>query len=105
MPAEQATINVRISAPLKDRGDKVLREHGLSTSEAIRLLWSTLANDRRLPAFLSEAIERRKKDACAGKRSALDKLVGITSKGSELSDADIEALHVRALIRDYEAIS
>ena len=35
----EATINVRMSAPLKERGDKVLRDNGISASVAVRALW------------------------------------------------------------------
>jgi len=32
----QATINARLNATVKERGDKVLRDNGISTTEAIR---------------------------------------------------------------------
>ena len=50
MNTAQATINVRMNAALKERGDGVLREHGLSTSQAIRALWRQLAQTREVPA-------------------------------------------------------
>ena len=39
----QATINARLNATVKERGDKVLRDNGISTTEAIRGLWSSMA--------------------------------------------------------------
>ena len=86
-----ATLNVRMSAPLKKRGDKVLRDNGISTSEAIRALWQELADTRKLPAFL----EREKQQAAAKKSKlhALDALTGIAQGSlSNLSDRELEAL-------------
>ena len=48
----QATINARLNATVKERGDKVLRDNGISTTEAIRGLWSSMARTREVPSFL-----------------------------------------------------
>ena len=45
----QATINARLNATVKERGDKVLRDNGISTTEAIRGLWSSMARTREGP--------------------------------------------------------
>ena len=50
----QATINARLNATVKERGDKVLRDNGISTTEAIRGLWSTMARTREVPSFLAQ---------------------------------------------------
>ena len=61
----QATINARLNATVKERGDKVLRDNGISTTEAIRGLWSSMARTREVPSFLvreckcDETAERR----------------------------------------------
>ena len=63
----QATINARLNATVKERGDKVLRDNGISTTEAIRGLWSSMARTREVPSFLvreckrDETAERRRK--------------------------------------------
>ena len=44
-----STLNIRIDSTLKERGDKVLRENGISVTEAIRVLWETLAKTHELP--------------------------------------------------------
>ena len=46
----QATINARLNATVKERGDKVLRDNGISTTEAIRGLWSSMARTREVPS-------------------------------------------------------
>ena len=77
-----------MNAPLKERGDKVLREHGISTSVAVRALWRELATTRALPDFL----EKETQDALAksAKMLALDALAGIAQGSlSELSDEEL----------------
>lgn len=86
-----ATLNVRMSASLKERGDKVLRENGIGTSAAVRALWKELATTRTLPGFL----EKLQKDSSeqASKLNALNKLVGV-AQGSltNATDAELEAI-------------
>lgn len=84
-----ATLNVRMNAPLKERGDKVLRENGISTSAAVRALWNELATTRTLPPFLQEL-----KDDSSEKKAkarALNALTGI-GRGvlSDLTDKELE---------------
>lgn len=71
----QATLNIRIEQTLKERGDKVLRDHGVSTSAAVRALWEQLASSRELPPFLQENL--RKEDKRAQKKAALRALAGV----------------------------
>ena len=86
-----ATLNVRMSAPLKERGDKVLRENGISTSAAVRALWQELATTRSLPDFL-EALTQEP----SGRKSkliALDALAGVAQGSlSNLSDEELESV-------------
>ena len=86
-----ATLNVRMSASLKERGDKVLRDNGISTSTAVRALWSEMASTRTLPDFLKKATNEAA--ARETKTRALDQLVGI-AEGllSDLSDEELDAL-------------
>ena len=86
-----ATLNVRMSGPLKERGDKVLRDHGISTSAAVRALWQELATTRRLPAFLERAVDDS--SAKKAKLLALDNLTGIAQGAlSSLSDEELKAV-------------
>lgn len=86
-----ATLNVRLCAVLKERGDKVLRENGVSTSAAVRAFWQELADTRELPGFLQKAT--RKSAEQARKACALDALDGV-AKGalSNLTDEQIKAI-------------
>ena len=86
-----ATLNVRMSAPLKERGDKVLREHGISTSTAVRALWSELATTRELPGFLARLTDTDPQKQA--KKDALKSLTG-AAKGtlSEMTDEQLAAI-------------
>lgn len=42
-PRAQGQVNVRMSAAVKDAGDKALAEVGLSPSEAVRALWEAVS--------------------------------------------------------------
>lgn len=87
----EATLNVRINGTLKERGDKVLREHGISTSAAIRALWQELADTREIPPFLAAATKEEM--ARKAKASALDALTGIAQGSlSNLSDNELQAI-------------
>ena len=87
----EATLNVRMNGSLKERGDKVLRDNGISTSTAVRALWQELADTRKVPPFLLAVTEEEK--ARKSKLTALDALAGI-AKGSlsNLSDEELEAV-------------
>ncbi|MBO4365184.1 MAG: type II toxin-antitoxin system RelB/DinJ family antitoxin [Eggerthellaceae bacterium] len=88
-----ATLNVRMSAPLKERGDKVLRENGISTSAAVRALWQELAATRTLPSFLEDLTQAASSKKT--KRLALDALVGVAQGSlSDLTDEELEAVGV-----------
>ena len=68
----QSVLNVRMDSALKERGDKVLSEHGVSVSNAVRALWTELSETRVLPDFMkrNNDAEMRKES----KRNALRKL-------------------------------
>ena len=85
------TLNIRIQAPLKERGDKVLREHGISASAAARALWQELASTRTLPEFLEKATSTS--SAKKAKLLALDNLTGVAQGAlSTLSDEELETV-------------
>lgn len=51
----QTVLNVRMDSTLKERGDKVLSENGISVSAAVRALWAELAKTRTRSRVLAEA--------------------------------------------------
>jgi DNA-damage-inducible protein J len=86
-----ATLNVRISAPLKERGDKVLRENGISASMAVRALWQEMATTRVLPDFLKRATEED--STKKARKLALESLAGVARGSlSNLTDAELETI-------------
>ena len=90
----QATINARLNATVKERGDKVLRDNGISTTEAIRGLWSSMARTREVPSFL---VRECKCDETAERRLA--------TEGATLSDDALSDLRFQALLSRYEVLS
>ena len=92
-----ATLNVRLNASLKERGDKVLRENGISASAVVRALWREMATTRSLPSFLEGAMDEAA--AKEAKARALGQLVGV-AQGS-LSNLSDEELHTVGMAR-YE---
>ena len=86
-----ATLNVRMSAPLKARGDEVLKKFGISTSAAVRALWQELATTRTLPPFLEAATKND--EAKRAKADALNALAGIAEgELSLLTDGQLKAI-------------
>ena len=84
----QSVLNVRMDSTLKERGDKVLSEHGLSVSEAVRALWTLLATTRDVPEFLQESSEDEKQKR--RKMATLEKLAAI-GKASSSNDTHAES--------------
>lgn len=105
MASGQATINVRIDATTKSRGDEVLRQFGLSTTEAVKLLWRELARTKELPQFLAESGREEEGAQLRRKRAALAGLRGIAKPGAELSDEALDELMLQHRLADYEALS
>ena len=90
-PHMEATLNVRMNGSLKERGDKVLRENGISTSAAVRALWQELATTRELPGFLKEATQEA--STKRAKKTALDALAGVAQGTlSNMTDEQLEAV-------------
>ena len=86
-----ATLNVRLNASLKERGDKVLRENGVSASTAVRALWREMASTRSLPSFLQDATDEAA--AKKVKARALDQLICVAQGSlSNLSDEELDAV-------------
>lgn len=83
----------------------MLRDNGISTTEAIRGLWSSMARTREVPSFLvreckcDETAERRRK------REAARGLVGLAGEGASLGDDELSNLRFQAMLSRYEAPS
>ncbi len=105
MASGQATINVRIDATTKSRGDEVLKRFGISTTEAVKLLWRELARTKELPQFLAESGREEERAQLRRKRAALAGLRGIAKPSAELSDEALDALMLQHRLADYEALS
>lgn len=101
----QATINERLNATVKERGDKVLRDNGISTTEAIRGLWSSMARTREVPSFLMRECRRDEEAERRRKREVARGLVGLASEGASLGDDELSSLKFQAMLSRYEALS
>ena len=100
----QATINVRLNAAVKERGDKVLRDNGISTTEAIRGLWSSMARTREVPSFLVQECKRDEAAQRQRKREVARGLVGLADEGASLNDDELSSLRFQTLLSRYEAL-
>ena len=88
----QATRNIRIDATLKERGDRVLRDNGVSTSTAVRSLWAHMASTRELPDFLRAELDRQ--DGRDRKKASLKAFAGIAEGAcSNMTDAEMRAMY------------
>lgn len=91
-----STINIRINTALKERGDAVLKQNGISTSEAIRMLWEELERTHQLPEFLLRRQADRDQLEKKRKLAALDRLTGI----ARLSPKEQELFSSYETLRD-----
>lgn len=84
--------HIRIDETLKERGDRVLRDNGVSTSTAVRSLWAHMASTRELPDFLRAEIDRQ--DGRDRKKAALKAFAGIAEGAcSNMTDAEMHAMY------------
>ncbi len=88
----QATLNIRLDGVLKERGEKVLKSHGISVSAAVRALWEQLATTKELPDFLAT---RTQEEQMKTKRvTALKALAGVAEGScSHLTDEQMQAIY------------
>lgn len=63
----EATLNIRLDASLKRRGNAVLEAAGLGPSDVVRSLWEELATTQKVPTF---STQRSKEDAEKAKKKA-----------------------------------
>ena len=88
----QATINARLNATVKERGDKVLRDNGISTT-------------REVPSFLAQECKRDEAAERRRKREVAHGLVGLAAEGTALGDDELSDLRFQATLSRYEALS
>ena len=50
--AKTSVVNVRIDGDVKDGAAAVLAEHGMSISDAVRILLTRIAREGRVPSFM-----------------------------------------------------
>lgn len=94
----QATLNIRLDKLLKERGEKVLKDNGISVSDAVRGLWEEMATTRSVPSFLvssdyAEVTKNKKRQALADLQNLFTKNCGKKSGALlEMQDAPYEKL-------------
>ncbi|WP_165046054.1 type II toxin-antitoxin system RelB/DinJ family antitoxin [Adlercreutzia sp. ZJ138] len=104
MAETTATINVRLSPALKERGDSVLKEHGISTTQAIRALWGVMARTREIPDCVLKEYSEAQIDEKTYKKNVAHSLLGIVSRSSDVTDDDLNNMRLQGLIEKYEAL-
>lgn len=84
----EATLNIRLDAALKRRGNAVLEAAGLGPSDVVRGLWEELAATQKVPEF---CLQRSRGGAeKAKKREALAALAAFPETPySALTDAEL----------------
>lgn len=96
-------INVRIAHSLKEAGDTVLRQAGLSPTQAVRALWELAARNADSPeavthALFPEAAQLKEK----GEEEAKSRRARLISQGPRISRQVFEELGISL---SYEADS
>lgn len=100
-----ATINVRLSPTLKERGDSVLKKNGVSTTQAIRALWGVMARTHEVPDFVLAEQADAQADEKARKKMIAQSLLGIVPSASCVTDEELDDLRFRGLMEKYEALA
>ncbi len=100
-----ATINVRLSPTLKERGDSVLKKNGISTTQAIRALWGVMARTHEVPDFVLAERSEAREDEKTRKRTIARSLLGIASSASRMTDEDLDDLRFQGLMEKYEGLA
>lgn len=104
----QSILNVRMDSALKERGDKVLAENGISVSRAVRALWEELAKSREIPCFIRETSDsevHRKH-----RMSAFEKLCTFSDSCesmidfSSMDDKALQRMQYNEKWKEYEAL-
>lgn len=99
-----ATINVRLSPTLKERGDSVLRKNGISTTQAIRALWGVMARTHEVPDFVLAEQDVAQADEQTRKKIIARSLLAIAPSASRIADEELDDLRFQGLMEKYEAL-
>lgn len=107
----QSLLNVRMDSTLKERGDKVLSDNGISVSDAVRALWAELAKTRAIPDFIKHSEEDIARKTA--KKKALENLIQIGKKADPVmretlasqNDESLRATQYDKMWEEYEALS
>lgn len=83
MGAATVQLNTRIDPMLKAGGDAVLTRNGLGPSDAIRALWSYLAEHQTLPGFM---VADKREAHCAKSLAEQGCGLAFSSLGLSVSD-------------------
>ena len=110
MASATAQLNARIGVGLKNDGDAVFAQYGLSPSEVVRAVWSYAAERRRPPDFMLEpaeverAAELERRLALVEEGAGLaTRLAGRPSAGTGSLDWGTEYAQVRDDLREERA--
>lgn len=95
MPAT-ATLNVRLSEDLKERGMQVLDREGVSVSDAVRELFCELEKEQTLPSFMKDKATLMAHAEIQRKRDALHSMVGAISVPTEFDAREAWRAHLEA---------
>ena len=109
MPSIQ--MNTRLDSGVKAQGDAVLLRNGISSSQAVRLLWSYVAEHQALPSFMAPEGARDQKEC--GLRQGVERGLGLAVRiaeehGMNLTatlDVDFEQLETSryaTMLEEYE---
>ena len=85
-------LNVRIDDSLKQRGDRVFEEHGLSPSSVVRAVWQYAADNKAVPGFICDANSEGQLRRREQKRLLADSGAGMATRLLGLSPVDEDAL-------------
>lgn len=99
-----ATINVRLSPTLKERGDSVLRKNGISTTQAIRALWGVMARTHEVPDFVLAEQDEAQADEQTRKKMIARSLLAIVPSASCAADEELDDIRFQGLMEKYEAL-
>lgn len=117
MASEMAMLNVRMDRDIKERGNELLAEMGISASQLIRAMWEKLAGDRSQAEALTQSVMARantseQQDETKRKLAALQRahaswdayvsLVGLDpATHRPLNEDDVEAARYEHLLEKY----
>ena len=91
-------MNVRIDSALKQRGDRILQQQGLTPSQAVRRLWEYVVEHGGVPGFMggeaadNREAERRRRVALADEGSGMAVRLGFPDPSSRPKGPSVEEI-------------